>query len=728
MFRHLKKTMVFKVTILLALGVSLVAISIVSIVLMNGVVDVLEREPNMAFSKDVETHTTIVKDQMLLGFGNVGTYSSDIEELYNQSISENGAVTEEVKLDFLENSVYVMIDMLNSVQTTGAFVILDDNNDTDEYTAVFLRDTAPAHILESQEDLFIQFAPTEIVERFDFETMPLYKPKMPLNGAVEEMVTVPIERELAYPDYKKIGFWQVTANFSHPDQSVMTYSMPLVDKDGNPFGVIGMGITEEYLLEMIPESQFESTGFLGYSLAIHDGTAETLKPVLNFGEQIENKIAPLGEPLEVETLDERLHLYRVISAETEFETVASMYYLALYEDTPFDDTKWVFSGFANNEYLTKSATDFVKSLKFTVIGVIILGAFLAYVFAKKISRPITSLAQKISTNDVEIVHSLEDISTGYEEIDVLAQAIVYFSKREKAASLKTDKIIEMVNLPLGTFEYTKNTDFVVCSKLFIQVLDLPSECFVDNRVDSVTFFSKMDALKKNVENRAENIYMVASAGEQWIKLVSAEDENSIFGICLDVSKETSDRHAIEYERDHDGLTEIFNREAFRRKVEPLFQTEIKGTSAFVMFDIDSLKFMNDTYGHEMGDRYIQAIADVLTLKLEKNGVIARMSGDEFYVFLHQFDSKEDVRANIRAVYEYFDANLLLLPDGKRFRMSMSGGIAWYAEDSSDLDELTQYADFAMYQGKRTTKGEIREFDHKVYLQESVHHNASDELN
>ena len=60
-------------------------------------------------------------------------------------------------------------------------------------------------------------------------------------------------------------------------------------------------------------------------------------------------------------------------------------------------------------------------------------------------------------------------------------------------------------------------------------------------------------------------------------------------------------------------------------------------------------------------------------------------------------------------------------------MRMSGGLAWYGDETHSLEELVQYADFAMYQGKNSTKGELREFDKAVYLQESFMLNGSEAL-
>ena len=66
-----------------------------------------------------------------------------------------------------------------------------------------------------------------------------------------------------------------------------------------------------------------------------------------------------------------------------------------------------------------------------------------------------------------------------------------------------------------------------------------------------------------------------------------------------------------------------------------------------MWDLDNLKFVNDNYGHDSGDRYIEAFARCLSSFLSEQSLVARRSGDEFYVFLYGYQSKEKIRQIIR---------------------------------------------------------------------------------
>ena len=95
-------------------------------------------------------------------------------------------------------------------------------------------------------------------------------------------------------------------------------------------------------------------------------------------------------------------------------------------------------------------------------------------------------------------------------------------------------------------------------------------------------------------------------------------------------------------------------------------------------------------------------------------VVARLSGDEFLLLFYGYETREALRADIKKLEENFAQSSAALPDGKRLCIRMSGGVAWYPEDALDLDTLKKYADFAMYEVKHSTKGEVREFDMEHY--------------
>ena len=183
--------------------------------------------------------------------------------------------------------------------------------------------------------------------------------------------------------------------------------------------------------------------------------------------------------------------------------------------------------------------------------------------------------------------------------------------------------------------------------------------------------------------------------------------------------EALERRRIEHERDYDILTGLYNRQAFRRACEELFaHPEKLGHAALVMTDLDNLKQINDTYGHDWGDQYLRQTGRCLAQSTPAGTLCARLSGDEFLLFFYGYRSRGEIRRKLEELREALHASTSTLPNGSQLHISISAGVAWYPKDSTNYNTLKKYADFAMYQVKHSEKGEMREFDAGMYNQEA----------
>ena len=183
--------------------------------------------------------------------------------------------------------------------------------------------------------------------------------------------------------------------------------------------------------------------------------------------------------------------------------------------------------------------------------------------------------------------------------------------------------------------------------------------------------------------------------------------------------EALERRRIEHERDYDILTGLYNRQAFRRACEELFaHPEKLGHAALVMTDLDNLKQINDTYGHDWGDQYLRQTGRCLAQSVPSGTLCARLSGDEFLLFFYGYRSRGEIRRKLEELRDALHASTSTLPNGSQLHISISAGVAWYPKDSTNYNTLKKYADFAMYQVKQSKKGEMREFDVGMYNQEA----------
>ena len=180
----------------------------------------------------------------------------------------------------------------------------------------------------------------------------------------------------------------------------------------------------------------------------------------------------------------------------------------------------------------------------------------------------------------------------------------------------------------------------------------------------------------------------------------------------------AERNRIEHERDYDALTGLYSRQAFFRVCGELFEKpNTLRHAALMMTDLDNLKTINDTYGHDWGDIYLRQTAHSLRQNSPGGTVVARLSGDEFLLLFYGYDTQDAIRAELDKLSAALRASCSTLPNGKTLNISISGGVAWYPEDGKDLKTLKKYADFAMYQVKQSRKGQVGDFDIGVYHRE-----------
>lgn len=155
---------------------------------------------------------------------------------------------------------------------------------------------------------------------------------------------------------------------------------------------------------------------------------------------------------------------------------------------------------------------------------------------------------------------------------------------------------------------------------------------------------------------------------------------------------------------HDPLTGIFNRRAFEEDWSALTRPALTSINvAFLLFDCDHFKTINDTYGHHVGDQVIQGIAESLYGALRTGDRLYRMGGDEFATILYETDVALATRIAercIEAVNAYDFAAY-----GIREPVRISIGIA-HSHDAASAELLHKHADLAMYHAKRPGSAKV----------------------
>src|SRR5262249_23222483 len=132
---------------------------------------------------------------------------------------------------------------------------------------------------------------------------------------------------------------------------------------------------------------------------------------------------------------------------------------------------------------------------------------------------------------------------------------------------------------------------------------------------------------------------------------------------------------------------------------------LKSQVAVIVMDIDDFKSINDTYGHNVGDRALREIAGALQDTLRPYDLCVRYAGDEFIVVLADC-SREDVELKKGELQERIAAIQLEVRPGKRVRLAVSAGAAVFPEDGATYEALLADADHRMYRDKAARRGHV----------------------
>jgi len=167
----------------------------------------------------------------------------------------------------------------------------------------------------------------------------------------------------------------------------------------------------------------------------------------------------------------------------------------------------------------------------------------------------------------------------------------------------------------------------------------------------------------------------------------------------------------QHESHTDPLTGLANRRSLDRQFETglAHASRSKSSIGVVVLDLDRLKEINDTYGHEAGDRALRAIGSVLKATVRQNDLCARFAGDEFVVVLWDCPPELEAR-RVQELQSAVAAHPFEPRPGVRLSLSISAGPARYPNDGHSFDELLAAADERMYRDKavRRSRSALRQ--------------------
>ncbi len=302
--------------------------------------------------------------------------------------------------------------------------------------------------------------------------------------------------------------------------------------------------------------------------------------------------------------------------------------------------------------------------------------------------------------------------SGNPEFKKLSNGINAMVKSIVSLSDRISSIIKISGIPLAAFEYETGAGYVFATPGLRQLLDIPEQTAEELYCDPDLFDEYIHNITKVPLKGEEDIYRVSDS--QYVCIHMAESSRGNLGVITDVSDQVIQKIQMQYENTHDPLTGLYKFPYFKDLASEILQSLPEDEiCAAVMMDLDSFKTINDTYGHDIGDKYLESFAKVMLSMPEEHYITARRSGDEFCMFIFHCHDVPEVRGYVNEFYKVLNECPVILSETNNIVISASAGFACADGTQQSITVLLNHADEALYEVKNETKGRYREYQQET---------------
>jgi len=252
--------------------------------------------------------------------------------------------------------------------------------------------------------------------------------------------------------------------------------------------------------------------------------------------------------------------------------------------------------------------------------------------------------------------------------------------------------------------------------------------------EEVDFKSQLRSIINNQDGIRQRLFLKLASlqpGEHWktelefvvagTKMTTLTDVNAIADendgrlieyylvILTDISEQKAAQESLIKIANYDVLTGLINRSLLIEKLKQSIAYARRHTTSLsvIFIDLDRFKPINDTFGHQAGDKVIVEIAQRIKHKLRDNDIVARLGGDEFVVVLEETHEIQSVNQVVQQILILLEQPISI--GSHSVSVSGSAGIAMYPDDATDAESLLRNADVAMYSAKESGKNGYQHF-------------------
>ena len=308
----------------------------------------------------------------------------------------------------------------------------------------------------------------------------------------------------------------------------------------------------------------------------------------------------------------------------------------------------------------------------------------------------------------------------YEIQMVLTDSTVYRMIMHEVKEDQRDIVQESILEDL-VFDYEISTDTLhlsdyygsVAGQSFV-ITEYSQKAIIEKRVyekDIPIFLHMIENLRNNMKIANTILRFLHDDGRYyWYHLIGAVITNNsgqterVVGKAVNMNRQKQEMLELVDRAQRDPFTKLYNKTMTEMLVRQYLSYETEWNHALLVIDVDNFKEINDTFGHLCGDAVLIEISRILMEKFSNAGVVGRIGGDEFLVFLRGERDRKAIRKKAQEVCRVFRQAEILSNVGHL--LSASVGVAVAPEDGSTYEELFHKADRALYVSKRQGKNSV----------------------
>ena len=249
---------------------------------------------------------------------------------------------------------------------------------------------------------------------------------------------------------------------------------------------------------------------------------------------------------------------------------------------------------------------------------------------------------------------------------------------------------------------------VACNKKSVQMCDICEEELIGKNIEALFENIAEGIMAMSVQGNEEKytLYCKEFKGiyiDIHLKEIAIKDKLYILIQCIDRNKCKKMEH-LAY---HDALTNLPNRRCGEERLKEAIKRASKNNDqmAILFVDLDNFKYINDTFGHAVGDEILKDIAWRIKNSIREEDVVSRYGGDEFIVILDKVFEQDHVKQVVDRLRDAF-SNAFKIED-KEIKITCSTGTALFPQDGRNIDILLKHADRGMYKAKWGVKNRYR---------------------